>query len=63
MSRRQYATKRQIEAAVEAARQVGLLPMDGHASIELAPDGRIRLSPPPVAEVDEWSKLAADARA
>jgi hypothetical protein len=61
--RRRYATKAQVAAAVEAARELGLIPMDGPASIELAPDGRIRLSPPPAAEVDEWSKLAADARA
>lgn len=61
--RAKYATKAQIAAAVQAARALGLIPADGPASIELTPDGRIRLSPPPAAEVDEWSKLAADARA
>ena len=61
--RRRFATKAQIAAAVAAARELGLIPEEGSASIELTPDGRIRLSPPPAAEVDEWSKLAADARA
>lgn len=56
--RRRYPTRQQIREAVEAARELGLLPRTGPASIELAPDGTIRLSPPPVAAprdaFEEW---------
>ncbi len=56
--RRRYPTRQQIREAVEAAREVGLLPKTGPAAIELAPDGTIRLSPSPVAAprdaFEEW---------
>lgn len=61
-TRRRYATKAQVEAAVKIARELALIPADGHASIEFAPDGRIRLSPPPAAEGDEWQRLARAAQ-